>query len=240
MGSNSKQKNKPEKALIILSGGLDSTAALYMSLKNYSITCCVFFNYGQKAYKEEYKACKRLTSKLKLNLIKIDIPWPNIYSQSALTSKNIVIPELDTSDLKDKIKLKRTALQVMVYNRNMIFISIAARIAAELNCSRLITGFNREEAQTFPDNSKEFLKSINKTLNISLKPKKVKVISPTINMTKKQIVKYCLKKDYSLNTVYSCYKGERIMCGKCESCVRLRYAVESFCALKKLKIKMKE
>ena len=220
------KKSKKSKAIGIISGGLDSTIALHKAKNKYHIPYCIFFNYGQKSYKYEKHACIKLSRKLKFKLIEIDISFISDFSKSSLTKQKKAIPRLRKKDLQNKKLLISTAHNVMVQNRNMIFISIAAGIAVELKCNKLITGFNKEEARAFPDNSKTFMKSINKTLQISLKPYKIKVISPTINMTKKQMINFAIKNRINLSTIYSCYTGRKKMCGKCESCIRLKNALE--------------
>ncbi|MCK5706118.1 MAG: 7-cyano-7-deazaguanine synthase QueC [Candidatus Aureabacteria bacterium] len=223
-----KQKiNMDKTALAVISGGLDSTVALYLALKKHKVKSAVFFNYGQKAFSLELRSCKKLTKRLGIKLFIIDLTWIRNISKSAITGCIKKTPKINKKDLNKKNITLKTANDVMVYNRNMIFISSAAAIGAENDCRYLITGFNAEEALTFPDNSCKFLDSINETLKASLKPIKIKVISPTIKMTKKDIVRNALKNDFPLDTVYSCYFGKEIMCGVCESCLRLKRALDA-------------
>ena len=172
------QTNK--KALAVISGGLDSTVSLFMAQKKYHVSCAILFHYGQKAFAMEKKACRRLTQDHKIELRIIDLKWLSNLSKSALFSGKQTIPRLTASDLKKPSALKKTAIQVMVHNRNMIFLSCAASLALEKNCHTLICGFNAEEAVTFPDNSHDFLASVNQTLALSTKPLKIRVISCTI------------------------------------------------------------
>ncbi|MBN1520956.1 MAG: 7-cyano-7-deazaguanine synthase [Candidatus Aureabacteria bacterium] len=235
-----KHPRRRPRALMLLSGGLDSTVALALSLKKFNVTHSVYFNYGQKALDQERKSCKKLTKRLGVRFVELHLPWPCSSSGCALTSKRVKVPLLQKADLRNRKKLEKAASRVMVYNRNMIFISCAARLAAEMGCRFLIAGFNAEEAATFPDNSKAFLDSINRTLKISLRPFKLRVISPTLLLTKEEIVRLSVKKKIPLDTVYSCYRGKRLMCGQCESCMRLRRAIEACGASEKANLRMKK
>ena len=229
-------KKNRKKAVVLISGGLDSTIALYKAMGKYNVVQGIFFNYGQKAYESEKEACKKLCRKLKIKFMEIDISFISKFSASSLTKASKKIPKLNEKDLQKRSLLIETASSVMVQNRNMIFISIGASISAEFGCEYLIAGFNKEEAVTFPDNSENFIKSINETLKISLKPKKVKVISPTMKMNKKDMIKYAISHKIDLSTIYSCYIGNKKMCGKCESCIRLKNALGYFKNSKILKI----
>lgn len=231
-----KPVKKIKKALAVISGGLDSTVALYLASQKYRIAGGVFFDYSQKACRWEKQACRKLAARLDMPLHSIDLTWMAETSCSALIKKNKSIPILKQKDLTKRNKLVQTAGRVMVQNRNMIFLSCAASIAAEQGCQYIIVGFNAEEAGTFPDNSENFLDSMNTSLLASLKPLKVKVIAPTIRMTKKDIIHTACRKNFDLSTVYSCYHGRKRMCGKCESCMRLYQALKSNRMLEKSKL----
>jgi 7-cyano-7-deazaguanine synthase len=213
------------KALAVISGGLDSTIALFMAKKNYTIPYAVIFDYGHRAFRMELQACRKLVRPLSIKLFVIDLSWLSGLSASSLVSAKKTVPHLKRDDLKNMDLLKKTANSVLVQNRNMIFLSCAAGIALEKGCSALVVGFNAEEAMTFPDNSNSFVQSINETLAVSVSPRKIRVLSPVQHKKKKDIVRYAISNKISLNTVYSCYLGERLMCGACESCVRLKNAL---------------
>jgi 7-cyano-7-deazaguanine synthase len=229
MKRSGKKKTRP-RALAILSGGLDSTVALCMARKKLRFECAVIFNYGQKAYHAERRACRKLSERLSFDLLEVDLSWLSSFSRSALTDKK-KIPTLNYDDLNRMPKLKRSAAAVTVHNRNMIFISCAAGIALDKGCHVLVAGFNAEEAATFPDNSPSFLSAVNLALRSSLRPRRLAVASPTLKMTKKDIVRYALKHNVPLGDIYSCYLGRRIMCGMCESCLRLKRALAANDAL---------
>ena len=106
-----------------------------------------------------------------------------------------------------------------------LFINIAACYADAMNYDMIVFGANKDEAETFKDNSISFVNAINSTLSNSTSYN-VKVIAPFIYKTKKEIVEDGVRLNVPFNMIYSCYSGEAVHCGHCESCVRLRKALE--------------
>jgi 7-cyano-7-deazaguanine synthase len=105
-------------------------------------------------------------------------------------------------------------------NRNALFINIAASYAEYYGARIIVTGFNREEAQDFPDNSVHFLRAVNQSLKLSTL-NRVEVRSYVLKYTKREIYRLGMKLKAPLELVYSCYLGGKSMCGKCASCKRL-------------------
>ena len=148
-----------KKAIAVLSGGLDCTVASSVYAKDYEIHA-ITFNYGQKAFKRELKASKEICKKMGFSHSVIDLDWLAKISTSSLnTSEDI--PEVDFNDLDDLEKSSESASSVWVPARNTVFTSIAASYAESIGAEIIIVGWDKEEANTFPDNSKEFLESFN-------------------------------------------------------------------------------
>ena len=210
-----------KKAIAVLSGGLDSCVATCVYAKEYDIHG-ITFNYGQKSFKRELKASKEICEKMGFTHEVIDLPWLNKISNSALTSDN-KIPTLTTDDLDDLEKCKNTASSVWVPGRNIVFSAIATSYAESIGAEIIIVGWDKEEAATFPDNSKEFLESFNKMLNIGF-PQNIEVKAPAINLNKDEIVKLGNKINAPMELSYSCYTGDEKHCGVCESCMRRKRA----------------
>jgi 7-cyano-7-deazaguanine synthase len=212
-------------AIALLSGGLDSTVSVAMALdKGIKIPLALTFDYGQKSAPAEIRSGRKLCALWKIphRIIKLD--WfKDIAKGSALINPSKQIPQLKESDLNNPAKLKRTAQAVWVPNRNGLFINVAATFAEAMKADYIITGFNREEAITFPDNSSRFIKATNQALSLGT-INKVKVVSFTINMDKAQIYKKGCDLGVSTGATWSCYENGDRECGKCESCLRLARA----------------
>jgi 7-cyano-7-deazaguanine synthase len=113
-----------------------------------------------------------------------------------------------------------------VPNRNGVFINAGAAIAERLGATRVVVGFNREEAMTFPDNSAEFLKRSTQSLELST-ANHVAVFCYTTDLDKTEIVARLRREDprFPFHWVWSCYHGGPERCGRCESCRRFDRAV---------------
>jgi 7-cyano-7-deazaguanine synthase len=209
------------KAISILSGGLDSTVATAFLKEKYDI-CAITFNYGQRSSEMEIKSSKSITKVMGLKHNVINLPWLKNLGNSALTTDD-KIPTPKIHELDDKQICDETARKVWVPGRNIVFTAIATSYAESIGANAIITGWDHEEAVTFPDNSKEFLEAYNQVLKIgSLQD--IVIEAPLIDMNKKEIVKLGMEIEAPLDLTYSCYMGYDEHCGVCESCLRRKRA----------------
>lgn len=206
-----------QKSIILLSSGLDSSVNLAVANKKTEILFALTFDYGQEAAKREIYYSKKLCGffKVRHKIIKLDF-----YKEFV---KDKIIPKMLTSDLNKTAITKKTAKAVWMPNRNGLFINIAAALAEKYGADLIITGFNKEEAQTFPDNSKEFVRKINESLKYSTL-NKVKVKSFTQDLDKARIYKLGQRLNLPFGFIWPCYKGGKTICGVCESCMRYKRA----------------
>lgn len=212
------------KSIILLSGGLDSLVSLAICKEKLNIEFAIIFNYGQKSYEREYKAAKSISEFYNIKLEKIDLNWLKNISNSSLNTKE-TIPLL-SKELLDKIEItQKSSNSVWVPNRNALFINIAACFADAQNYSHIIIGANKEEGATFKDNNIQFINSINNSLKNSTN-NLVKVEAPLINLNKAEIVKLGLMQNSPFKLLHSCYLNKEKHCGQCESCLRLKRALE--------------
>ena len=212
------------KAIILLSGGLDSVVSLASIFSDYSDILALTFNYGQKSFIAEKKSSEKIASFYNIKHRIIDLDWLADISTSSLNTDDSV-PSLTVSDLMSKNLTVSSSKSVWVPNRNGLFVNIAATFAEALKYDVIVLGANKEEAQTFKDNSIEFLYAINNSLKNSMN-REVKLIAPLIDCSKPEIVKRGISLNVPFNLISSCYVSENGHCGKCESCVRLLRALE--------------
>lgn len=206
-----------KKALSIFSSGLDSSVATALAMKKHDVVLGITFDYGQKAAKREIEFAKRLASHWDIEHIVIDIAWMADETSTALVNKNRELPEPEPQKVDSDAK--KNAADVWVPGRNALFCTIAASYAESRNIPVIIAGFNAEEAVSFPDNSTEFLNRVNALFAYSSRIK-IKLESPTINMTKADIAKKLPELNISPDQIWPCYRGGEKLCGRCESCVR--------------------
>lgn len=205
------------KALVIFSGGLDSTTALYWAKKNYTEVETLTFQYGSKHNENEYKYALKTCKKLNIKNTLINLDFIDKYFKSDLLKSGNDIPEGHyTSE-----NMKSTVVPF----RNGIMLSIAAGFAESNKCGCIILGNHSGDHAIYPDCRENFILSIKKAIEEGT-DKKITVISPFCNIKKSEIIKIGndLGVDYSLT--YSCYKGNNKHCGKCATCIERKEAFE--------------
>jgi 7-cyano-7-deazaguanine synthase len=206
----------PMNGVAILSGGLDSTVSLAVAAKRMNVLLALTFDYGQRAAKRERAAAGKIARHYRIPHRVIAVPWLADLTGTALVNRRAALPRNEMS--------VRSAKAVWVPNRNGVFIEIAAAHAESMGATRLITGFNREEAVTFPDNSPEYVDAVNRALSYST-ANGVRVVSFTADLDKPQIVALGRRLDAPLKHIWPCYEGGRTWCGECESCLRSLRAI---------------
>ncbi|MFT7619155.1 MAG: 7-cyano-7-deazaguanine synthase [Planctomycetota bacterium] len=214
-----------KKALLMLSGGLDSTVASYLAADEYDICLALTFDYGQRARRRELAASYGIASGMGVEHRTVFLPFFREFSTGALTDVGQSLPKPDMAQLDDPSAAKENAQNVWVPNRNGIFIAIASAWAEMLKADVLVVGFNAEEARTFPDNSADFVARQNEALKYST-ANGVEVISPTLTWTKAEIVSAAKERDLPLELAWSCYDGGDRVCEECESCKRFDRALD--------------
>jgi 7-cyano-7-deazaguanine synthase len=202
-----------KRAVVLLSGGLDSTTTLFWA-KNKGYECfCLIFDYHQKHKKEIQSAIKiaKITN-CNYKIIKFRLPWLG----SALIDKNIKIPE--NRDLT-----KKEIPPTYVPARNTIFISFALSYAEAIDANTIFIGANALDYSGYPDCRPEYYTAFNKLAQLGTKTgiegKKINIITPLIDKSKAEIVKLGVELNVPFELTWSCYKGGKRPCGKCDSCI---------------------
>ena len=212
------------KAIILLSGGLDSVVSLASIRSEYSDILALTFNYGQKSFLAEKNSSEKIAAFYNVQHKIINLDWLSEISTSSLNTTDNV-PFLSISDLEQEILTDKSSKSVWVPNRNGLFVNIAATFAEALGYDVVVIGANKEEASTFKDNSIDFISAINQSFKNSLN-KNINLIAPLIDYNKFDIVKKGIELSIPFNYINSCYISNEGHCGKCESCVRLLRALK--------------
>lgn len=211
-----------EKAVVLLSGGLDSTVALAWTAGEYELGRVVFIDYGQRAAGVEARAADALARHFEVELATVRLPFfseicGHLSVMAGDETEHDELPEVSGAPLRD-------LSQVWIPNRNGVFVSIGAAFAEALDCRVLVTGFNAEEADQFPDNSAEFVRRANSLLELSTL-EEVRLECPLVGLSKVDIVEMGAELSAPLEFIYSCYSGDELMCGRCMSCLHIKNAV---------------
>ncbi len=214
-----------KSSICLVSGGLDSLVATAVAAQETTVLLGITFDYGQRARKQEIESAGRVCEYLRIPHRVITLDWLGQTSSALLSQDKQTGEKGEKEDEKipvfsfEKSDPIQTAKAVWVANRNGVFINIAASFAEEMDADMIVVGFNQEEAETFPDNSLEFVQAVNYSLSFSTL-RKVQVMSFTQAMNKREIVELGKQIAAPLHLLWSCYLGQDKMCGKCESCQR--------------------
>lgn len=213
-----------KKAVVLLSGGLDSTVNLLSARQENEIALALTFDYGQRAVVKEKAVASLVTRHFKIPHQVLELPFFSQWGQSSLVDHKKSIPQGASVSI-DNLKISQeTAKSVWVPNRNGIFLNIAAGFAEALGAQFIIPGFNKEEAATFPDNSEDFLQAATKSLQFST-ANQVQVKCLTTNLSKTEIVALGKKLGMDWKWIWPCYFSGSSWCGQCESCQRSKRAL---------------
>lgn len=225
-----------ERAITLLSGGIDSYLSTALAREPHEVILALTFDYGQRAAVQEIKAAKKIAQHWRIKHQVTELPWLKNLSENALTNPNALLPRFrDLEKLKNKKETERSAEAVWVPNRNGVFLNIAASFAEAQGATWIITGFNSEEAQTFPDNSEDYVRRLNRALELSTLLYPPRVFSFVQEMDKKEMAQKLIEMDLPLDFFWSCYEGKERMCGTCESCARTIAAFQANGLLEKVK-----
>jgi 7-cyano-7-deazaguanine synthase len=203
------------KAIVLLSGGLDSSTTLFFA-KSQGYAChCLGFDYGQ-LHKKELLAAKTIAREADcpFEVVTIGLPWKG----SALLDRKVKMPKGRKLDAKD-------IPVTYVPARNIIFLSFAASYAEAIKARHIFIGANAVDYSGYPDCRPEFIKSyqtmLSKGLKAGVEGKGIKVQTPLIHLSKEKIIRLAVKLGVPLLKTWSCYQGGAKPCGVCDSC-RLR------------------
>jgi 7-cyano-7-deazaguanine synthase len=204
-------------AIVVFSGGQDSTTCLFWAIHNFKKVIAISFDYNQR-HKIELEYAKKITQKLNIKHIIIDLSILNQITSNALTRK---------IDIKqDENELPNT----FVDGRNMLFLTYASIIAKQKGISNIITGVCQTDFSGYPDCRDIFIKSLNVTLNLAMNYQ-FNIYTPLMWLNKKEIWGLadkleCL--DIIKNETVTCYNG--IVgngCGECPACkLRMKGLIE--------------
>lgn len=202
-------------AVVLLSGGLDSTTALFWAKREYSSVIALSIRYGQRHVKElsAARAVAR-AAKVRLHEVVISLPW---LQGSSLTNSSLRIPDMP---------LKKIGTggvpSTYVPGRNTIFLSLAVSLSDAVGASAIVIGANALDYSGYPDCRPPFISAFGRVAVEGTKRgsegKPLRILAPLLRLDKKGVVNLARRVGAPLRLTWSCYAGGARQCGRCDSC----------------------
>ncbi len=206
-----------QKAIIVLSGGMDSGVLLADYSRKVDFAAALFFYYGSKHNDKEMKCAESLAETYNVSLKKIELPFiGELFNSSLLASSDEEIPEGHYAEENMK--------STVVPFRNGIMLSIAAGFAESADADLILLGSHAGDHTIYPDCRPEFNAAFAEAVKHGTY-NHVKMSAPYSNITKTDIARIGYEIDFPFEQTWTCYKGKEIHCGKCGSCTERKEAL---------------
>ncbi len=199
-----------EKALVVLSGGQDSTTCLYWAMQRWGReqVSTITFDYGQR-HRVELGSAQQVAAHAGVPNVCLPIDTFTALGGDALTDASMDVDSAASEGLPN----------TFVPGRNLVFLTFAAAYAWQRGISHLVTGVAQTDYSGYPDCREETLESLQETLRLGMESK-VQLHTPLMHLSKKQTVE--LAQDLgaldALALTHTCYNGKRPPCGACPAC----------------------
>lgn len=210
---------KNDKALVVFSGGQDSTTCLFWALNNFKEVETVTFDYNQR-HKLEIDVAQTISDELNVKNTVLDMSLLNQLAPSALTRNDIDIKESDGEPPS-----------TFVEGRNLLFLSFASILAKQIGAKHIVTGVCETDFSGYPDCRDVFVKSLNVSLNLSMDHQFV-IHTPLMWLDKAEtwaLADELEAFEFVRNKTLTCYNG--IIsdgCGECPACILRRRGLETY------------
>jgi 7-cyano-7-deazaguanine synthase len=210
--------NKTKPAVVLLSGGIDSTTTLAISIAEGYEPYVLSFDYGQRHHVET-EAARRVANSLgakEHRIAKIDL---RVFGGSALTDDVAVPKQRSETEIAHGIPL------TYVPARNTIFLAYALAWAEIISASDIFLGVNAIDYSGYPDCRPEFIEAFQKIANLGTKAgvegRRFRIHTPLIKLSKAEIIRKAVELGVDFSLTHSCYdpSSEGVACGECDSCL---------------------
>ncbi|HNX82492.1 MAG TPA: 7-cyano-7-deazaguanine synthase QueC [Candidatus Omnitrophota bacterium] len=204
---------KRKRAVVLVSGGLDSAVTLYKAQRDGYECTCLMFDYGQR-HKKELAAAMRVAHSAGCDwrVLKIALPWKG----SSLLDKKQTVPAAASHTVTTEIP------NTYVPGRNIIFLSFALSCAEAIHASAIYIGAHAQDYSGYPDCRARFYRAFSQVIATGTKAgvegRRIQIKTPLIDLDKAGIIRLGKKLNVPFALTWSCYRGLAKPCGKCDSC----------------------
>jgi len=206
-----------KKAVCLISGGLDSCVTSFIAKEQGYEIYALSFNYGQ-LHKKELDCSNKIAQAVGVeNRIILDVDFQKFGKSSLLNTSSDSIQDHNLKDIAREIP------STYVPARNTVFLSMALAYAESTDADAIFIGVNAVDYSGYPDCRPEYIQAYQKMADLATKKgiegRSIKIEAPLLQLTKSEIIKTGLKLNAPLADTWSCYRGEELACGRCDSCV---------------------
>lgn len=208
----------PRRAVVLLSGGLDSTTALFWAKRRGYRVVALACDYGQR-HRRELSAARAVARRAgaPLHCARLPLPW---LKTSSLVDEKKRLPDQPLSKIGTG-----PIPSTYVPGRNTIFVSLGLSLADAIGAEAVVIGANALDYSGYPDCRPEYYRAFEKVGRLGTKRgaegRPLNILAPLVRLDKKGIVRLAARVKAPLELTWSCYRGESRPCGACDSC-RLR------------------
>ncbi|WP_145601209.1 7-cyano-7-deazaguanine synthase QueC [Yersinia frederiksenii] len=213
-----------KRAVVVFSGGQDSTTCLIQALQQYDEVHCITFDYGQR-HRAEIDIARKLAAKLGVKAHKVlDVSMLNELAVSSLTRDSIPIPTYDEDE-------KDTVPSTFVPGRNILFLTLASIYAYQVQAQTVITGVCETDFSGYPDCRDEFVKALNNAIDLGI-GRDIAFSTPLMWLDKAEtwaLADYYQQLELVRHDTLTCYNGiQGDGCGQCAACHLRAKGLESY------------
>lgn len=203
-----------KRALVVLSGGQDSTTCLFWALREFGSVCAVAFDYGQR-HRVELASAELVAARAGVELEIIDL-GPIFAGLSPLTNASREVERYASAEV-----LPGGLEDTFVPGRNILFLTVAANRAYTLGADALIIGVSQADYGGYPDCRADFIAAMERALSLGL-DKALEIVAPLAHLDKAATVRLALELDGAMEALadsHTCYEGAFPPCGHCHACL---------------------
>ncbi len=219
------------KAVVLLSGGMDSCVSAAIAREDHGPANVAFLHagYGQRTQDRERRAFGEIADFYNVaahDRLIVHLDHFRAIGGSALTDESIAVPENDLNSAGTH----GTSIPVTyVPFRNAHFLSVAVSWAEAIGAGAIYIGAVAEDSSGYPDCRPEYYQAFQEVVRVGTRPEtKIEIVTPVITLKKSEIIRHGIALSAPLHLTWSCYQGQDLACGVCDSCLlRLRAFAEA-------------
>jgi 7-cyano-7-deazaguanine synthase len=200
------------RALVLLSGGIDSATALYLTKQQTDDIYSMNMMYGQ-SYDSEAEASKKIAA-----------------AAHVKEHLSVLLPFFKDIERRYHPEPSLEVTPAYVPSRNIVFYGVAASFAETLGVNRIVFGSNADDARELPDAQPTFIELMNESIRRGTRAGRdgfaIEIVNPLINYTKVEVLKLAIELKVPLELTWSCYENSQLPCGKCRGCNSRRKAFD--------------